>query len=153
MSANFKLTNMDGEEYLSRRGWECRWFGVFLHKISGPDPGKDLHDHPWNFWRFVIRGCYAESFDGVAQNKYRYGYTKRRTIKRWSMSRLKLGTAHAIRYVAPNTWTLVIHGRKRNEWGFYTMSSFTHHREYSGLRREITTTYRGRDVRKHAPVS
>ena len=44
------------EDYLTR--WhlipENNRFNVFLHRMNAPDPGRALHDHPWNFTTYVL---------------------------------------------------------------------------------------------------
>ena len=43
-----------GTNYLER--WHLiprnRFFNVYLHKFSGPDSCRELHDHPW--WNLSI---------------------------------------------------------------------------------------------------
>lgn len=42
------LRGPDGSTFLRRRGIEHeRLGGLLLHFLDGPDPGLDLHDHPW----------------------------------------------------------------------------------------------------------
>lgn len=50
----------DGRTFLRRRGVDLRWFGVLVHQIDAPDPGIDLHDHPWPFVSIILRGGYTE---------------------------------------------------------------------------------------------
>lgn len=57
-----RLTLLDRADrpFLVRRGIDVRLFGIYLHEIAGPDPGLDMHDHPWPFATWVIRGGYSE---------------------------------------------------------------------------------------------
>lgn len=45
------------------------WFAVYLHKIGTPDMRPTLHDHPWPFVAFVLRGGYVEQVPTDDQQK------------------------------------------------------------------------------------
>lgn len=104
-----------GRTFLDRWGVECRWFGVFLHHIAGPDPGIDIHDHPWPFVTLILRGGYSERAADIREP----WMTTFRRWPRWSIHRMPLTIAHRILRADPGTWTLVIRGRKSRDWGFY----------------------------------
>lgn len=56
----------DGRTFLRRRGVEhARVGGILIHRIDAPDPGLDLHDHPWPFVSIVLRGGYREDYAQV----------------------------------------------------------------------------------------
>lgn len=129
----------DGEPFLDRWGivWD-RLGGFYVHHIVGPDPGMDLHDHPWSFVTVVLRGGYFEhvlesrqAMESVAEvsriGRY-WGWrevidvTKPngiRTRRLPSVHRMPLHLAHRIVAVDRNTWTLVLRGPTRREWGFF----------------------------------
>lgn len=104
-----------GRLFLDRWGIECRWFGVFLHHIAGPDPGLDLHDHPWPLVSVILRGGYREDVADTREPWMMHG----RTWHRGSVHRMPLTACHRITRVRPRTWTLVVRGRKARTWGFY----------------------------------
>ena len=83
------------------------WFGIMFHRIFRPDRQRDLHDHPWNFLSFVLRGSYIEDSP--------HGVKLRRWINwKWAEDR------HSICEVSRSpVWTLVFTGRKRRTWGFW----------------------------------
>lgn len=55
------LRRADGEIYLDRWGIAHeRVGGLFLHRMAAPDPGIDLHDHPWWFVAVALWGGYTE---------------------------------------------------------------------------------------------
>ena len=110
-----RLRRPDGVIYLDRWGWECRFFGVFVHRMDGPDPGRDLHDHPWTFWSFVAKGGYCE--DRAAQRDP--DKTTLHGRSRWSVKVMRLDECHSVTVVDAPTWTIVLHGPKRRDWGFY----------------------------------
>lgn len=149
MSARFRLRRIDGKLFLERWGFECPWFGVFLHHIEAPDPTPDLHDHPWPFGSFILKGGYTEQrcatkdaqhlaqtdhFDRPGLPPGARGYENKR--KRWSWKTIDLATCHTITDVPESTWTLVFRGPKRKDrqWGFFTREGFVDKDEYDATR-------------------
>jgi hypothetical protein len=144
----FTLTTAEGDTYLDRlRIVETPWFGVYLHRLGTPDPGVDLHDHPWPFVSVILRGGYHEA---VAETRLAPEYARRaeampmadfmrgfpRTWRAGSVHRLRLTQCHRITGLlrAP-TWTLILVGRRQQPWGFYTPAGFVDHRDYDELGR------------------
>lgn len=37
-----------------------RWFNLFLHYIAMSDDDRFCHDHPWDFWTFILKNGYLE---------------------------------------------------------------------------------------------
>ena len=63
-----------GRPFLRRRGIEHpRVGGVLVHALDGPDPGLDLHDHPWSFVTIVLRGGYSEKVATIGSYRYQPG--------------------------------------------------------------------------------
>ena len=133
----------NGEVFLDRFGVGTRWFGVYVHRIVAPDPGLDLHDHPWPFVSLILRGAYVEQYADAreaarlaafAEDPARPAGTgnrgRLRTWGRWSVHRLPLTIAHRIAVVEPHTWTLVLRGRKSRSWGFYLPDGYVDQRSY-----------------------
>jgi hypothetical protein len=58
----FPPSKIIGENYLSR--WHLlprnRWFNIYLHKFTGSDDDRALHDHPWHSVSFLLAGKLAE---------------------------------------------------------------------------------------------
>lgn len=146
----------DGRTFLDRWGL-CheRWGGFYVHHIAGPDPGKDLHDHPWAFVTIILRGGYTEHYarcpDGpngagryVHPSKIEACYMAEIAerwpdtctagfVRRWrwlSVHRMPLGAAHRIVDARPGTWTLVLRGPTRRTWGFYLPTGWVAWTEY-----------------------
>lgn len=121
MIARLRLCRDDGTLYLERWGVEWKSLGgVFVHRMSAPDPGVDLHDHPWPFLALILRGGYTETRANV-----RLPWLKRRRQNRTGSLRLmRLDEAHTIdRLNGRTSWSLVIHGRNLRRWGFYVPHS------------------------------
>src|SRR3954452_12681330 len=101
----FEVPNYDSDgNYLTRwRIVQTPWFGVFLHRFDGPDPRPTLHDHPWNFVSFVVRGGYTERrldpADMTVNEHHRVG----------RVNVMRTHDAHAIvRLWRVPTWTLML---------------------------------------------
>lgn len=129
-----------GRSFLRRHGIDLRLFGIYVHHIDAPDPGMDLHDHPWPFVSLILRGGYrelwapareasdwakiSEAWDGV------YLTGVERSWRRWSIHRVRLTDAHRIIDAEPGTVTLVLRGLKSRDWGFYPPGGYVSQREY-----------------------
>jgi len=104
--------------YLRRlRIVECPLFGLYIHWIKLPDSGLHPHDHPWPFLSIVARGGYTESVHTNVAN-LRAWMTRRRRL--FSAQVFPLDHAHHIDEVKPHTITVVMRGRRRKSWGFWT---------------------------------
>lgn len=103
------IRNRSGEVYLRRlRIVSSPWFGVFLHRIYSPDEDRAEHDHPWDFWSFILCGWYQEHCEGVY-------------FKRVWCNFKRAEDQHRITWLSRRpVWTLVFHGRRRRVWGFHT---------------------------------
>lgn len=121
--------------YLDRRGIaHPKVGGILLHKIGGPDPGRDLHDHPWTFWSLVLKGGYLEERQAtdeailLARTRFALPWVEAR--KRWSIRKMDLGDCHRIDVALPGTWTLLLIGPVRRGWGFYTANGYVPESDY-----------------------
>lgn len=104
-----------GTLYLRRlRIIQTPYFFVYLHETRNPDEDYDLHDHPWVFWTWVLKGGYTEYFRPTKTAVQRL-----RRHERWSFMKMPLSGFHRIikLYDTP-TYTLVFGGRRVREWGF-----------------------------------
>jgi hypothetical protein len=121
------IPNPDGSPYINRfRILMTPWFSMYLHHIYTADLDRDLHDHPFNFTSTILRGGYIES---VANN----ADPKRTAIKgwpTWSAHKMPLTKCHRIELVQKNTVSLILVGRRRGSWGFYTDQGYVEHDQY-----------------------
>lgn len=135
-----RLTLRHGDDvFLDRWGIDVRLFGVYVHRIAAPDPGLDLHDHPWPFVSLVLCGGYTEEvadtrktalFALLADVIDGAGRGHRRSWRAGSVHRIRLTEAHRIIAARPHTWTLVVRGVKSRQWGFYPPSGWVSQLEY-----------------------
>lgn len=116
-----------GQVFIRRRGIDLRLFGIYWHRLDGPDPGLDLHDHPWSAVSLILSGGYTERWAEVRAP----GLEEKHTFRRGQVRRLRATEIHTITAVKPGTWTLVLRGprrptipvgdnpKKAAAWGFY----------------------------------
>lgn len=105
------------------------WFGIYVHHIVAPDRDQDPHDHPWRFGSLVLKGWYNEELHPIPhvmplkKEPWRY--------RRWSWHTMPREQAHRIVELSPGgVWTLVLVGRRRGTWGFFTPFGFVDWKEY-----------------------
>ncbi len=123
---------IDDVLYLSRfQILKTPWFSIKLHWFHRPDPDRDLHDHPWAFVSFILRGGYTELINYLPScplsimHKHIRWFNFKNTV-----------TSHRVITIKPGTLTLVITGPKKKSWGFYDeeTSDFTHWRDYDKVK-------------------
>jgi hypothetical protein len=111
------------------QGESYRW-AVYIHKFLRSDAERDLHDHPFNFWSFVMSGMYCE-----IHSHPRSLFDKRFGIrKRFTCAYRPAVFSHRILISKP-CWTFVVRGPKIREWGFWTIDGWVHNEEYANDRR------------------
>lgn len=139
-----RLRDSNGGIVLDRWGLAVdRVGGVLLHYMNAPDPGVDLHDHPWDFFSIVLWGHYDEwridtriapQMADIAKGVDHYdvctpGVEEHRG---WlSVKRLRLDEAHkTVRISRFGCVSLCFRGPRRRSWGFYTPSGYIDERTY-----------------------
>ena len=97
------------------------WFGIYMHAIFLPDRDPWMHDHPWSFVSIVLKGGYLEGLGNGVRHRWRAG----------SIHRLRHVDAHAIRSLDRTpTWTLILRGPRRRDWGYHTDQGWVDHATY-----------------------
>lgn len=116
-----------------------RWVNLYLHKFERSDEDRALHDHPWNFWSFVVKGSYWEitEWERTLRKRWSLAYRNAEHPHRvqllWRGSHLptvktpdggEKATCHCDDEVADPrcthpVWTIVLTGPKIREWGFH----------------------------------
>lgn len=109
-------------DYLVRwRLVQTPWFGIFLHKILMIDNDINLHDHPWNFVTWIIKGAYLEERDG-----------KQYSWDQGSIHKMSIGSFHKISHLwRVPTWSLVFVGPRKRQWGYQTKDGWVPRSEYN----------------------
>lgn len=110
-----------GENYLSR--WHIiprnPWFNIYLHKFSGSDDDRALHDHPWWSVSVLLKGRLLERYshhDGFLEDS--------RFVRRFLPVFRRATFAHRLVLVRGPAWTIFITGPRRREWGFWCMDRY-----------------------------
>ena len=110
------LVYENGQPYLAR--W-ILWFGATLrlHCFYKGDDDRAYHDHPWWFVTIPLRS-YEEVTPALGTSLVKRGRPHFRRAQH----------RHIVRLIAPApVWTLIVTGRKCQEWGFWQGQQFTHH--------------------------
>ena len=90
--------------------FECRWFRVYLHKLTAPKSDGLTHDHPWHFWALILWGGYWEI--------ERCG----RRVWRGPLSLLyRTARFHHSVVTPPGTtnWSICLMSRRKRDWKFF----------------------------------
>lgn len=122
----FMIPAPDGRDYLERlalhgdlprRPVQHRW-NLYLHRILLDDQDRHLHNHPWEWcYSLVLAGGYTEQ--RLREWRLTGALTDRRRMRPFSINRLGREDYHRIIGLhGKEVWTLVLAGRKGNEWGF-----------------------------------
>jgi hypothetical protein len=126
-------------------------FSIKLHHFLPNADDRDVHDHPWAFWTFVLRGSYDDMKEcPVCEGKgeelrfagrWDGGLVPCRTCngervvlrERMMPGKLRFRPAehnHRTR-VGPNgCWTIVVTGDRVRQWGFWRLGRFWTHKQY-----------------------
>lgn len=83
------------------------WFGAYLHRFDNPDV-RQLHDHPWPFVSFILRGGYEEV--------RAYGHAPVRV--RWYNVKRSTDLHYIAKLLHRPTWTLIFVGPRVRTWGY-----------------------------------
>lgn len=93
-------------------------FGIMLHKFCRSDYDRALHDHPWTFISFILRGGYWEQTE-TGRKWYAPGSILYRPAE-WK---------HRVIITQPS-WSLVVVFRRRRKWGFWVNEKWCWWRKY-----------------------
>lgn len=120
---SFRIPNGDDltKDYLVRlRILQTPWFGIMLHRMYTPDTRAVLHDHPWPFVSFILRGGYTEYVPGpgASSPESLSPYAVPRKINRINIKRFNNSYHWIAELDRVPTWTLVFTGRRRRVWGY-----------------------------------
>ena len=121
---HFVITSKKGNVHFRRwRLIETRWFNIYIHQILRADEDKDMHDHPWSFWSIILKGGYIE-------------FTKDGSIRRTFLdcAYRKYNFPHKIGVVIWPTWSFVITGPRKPNWGYHTKSGWIEKEMYRELK-------------------
>ena len=99
---------------------ESDLFSIYLHYFTQPDNDPWEHDHPWDFFVFILKGGYKEQTNNVV-------HTRNPGFMRF----IKAEHRHKILELNKKSSTsLAICGRRRREWGYHTDNGWVSQIEY-----------------------
>lgn len=128
------MDRINNEPYLERyyvflkdRNWFP--FNVFLHKFLKSDP-DEVHDHPWNYATFILKGGYWEWVPVFDRQGQMTG-----EIAKWrGAGHFRICDANSYHRIeidpSTETWTLFMPMWKRKDWGFWTRKGWVQHEQY-----------------------
>lgn len=107
---------------------------IRVHHWSASDDPRHMHDHPWWFLTFVVRGGYTDvSTQGVpclAPEDCPYDCEKKPCLERVETRRDHLRApavrfrpalhAHTVEIDEGGCWTVMLTGKHSRDWGFHT---------------------------------
>lgn len=102
-----------------------RLFNVYLHQFLRSDDDRALHDHPWLWCSWLLRGDYTEH--RIKEG----GVHVRREFSAGSVRLALPRTAHRIEVRLPGTWTLFFTGPVVRDWGFHCPAGWRHWRAFT----------------------
>lgn len=120
-----------------------KWLNLYLHKFQHDDDDRALHDHPWWFISWMLKGSYVEIVQSPPA-----GWP---AIARGWLSIAFRPATHAHRVVLPRDsegqpipcWTLILTGPVIREWGFWCPKGWRSWREYTAGVEDYGQTGRG----------
>ena len=147
----FRITGTAGPEdvYLIRYYViRSSWFNFYIHIFLRSDR-DDMHDHPWDFCTYLVRGAYIERkwnfkerrTDVIFRSNWPdigYGEEKQNRLvfrKATDLHQVMTPEQYSLSRINEAPMTLFFSGPKRREWGFVRQSTrqWVHWKEYLGL--------------------
>ncbi len=109
--------------------WATGYTSIRLHWIRRADHDRDMHNHPFNYRTFILKGFYAEEYDtGHGINGYRW-------VHRGQSATGSEDKFHRIDIVpTEGVWTLFCMTRNMNHWGFNHEGTFIKSTRYFRMR-------------------
>ena len=116
------IREIDAKHHIPSRAetYINNWSNIYLHKISGSDDDRALHDHPWLNISIILRGSYIEI------------YHDKEVIRTAGSIVFRRGnTAHRLAVNGGTVWSLFITGPKYREWGFRCSAGWKHWKKFT----------------------
>lgn len=108
-------------------------FSIRIHKWLRSDDKRYMHNHPWWFYTFVLKGSYIDVSDDIAA--YEQGdidrevgwenhiiekpWRRRDHLKQFSFRYRSANHTHYVEIPKGGCWTILITGKPLNKWGFW----------------------------------
>ena len=129
LMASFDIPCRDSLYLRRLRIIQTPWFGVYIHEMQAEDDAH-LHDHPWNFYSFILKGGYKEYFSERMDLTFTQSWIAREW-PRWSGHYVRAVEGHRIVHLSEiPTYTLVFVGKRQRNWGFWVDGEWIHWENY-----------------------
>lgn len=109
-----------GETFYRWTLFTFRGYKIFLHKLDAPNWHPQCHDHPWDFWAFIIWPGYWEKLDPKQKLKNTGQHCGGNVYWRRPLTILYRPAASKHNVITPigtPNWSLVIVTPKKRGWG------------------------------------
>lgn len=127
------INGPDEKPYLERYHLLRLPFGyrVYLHRFVASDPGRGLHNHPWNHAvSWVLSGYYSEVRMKGPRENYRL---KTRRVSAGGFNLIGGSVFHRINVdEGKECWSLFMHGPRAKDWGFLRGPDYLRHEQVVG---------------------
>lgn len=100
--------------------WVFIFFGyaIRIHKWLRSDDARYLHDHPWWFYTFVLKGSYTDVYEDND------GTRKEDHLKRFDFRYRSSSHKHYVKVPKEGCITILFTGKPIRKWGFYIEDKF-----------------------------
>lgn len=106
----------DGRHYMRRHHLDTH---TRIHELLVDDPGRDYHDHPWDYTTRILHGSYREHTPAGTTDHHPGAVLHRRAEQ-----------PHRLELLDGPVLTLFVAGPVRRRWGFHTDHGWVHWRDY-----------------------
>lgn len=139
-----EIRSKAGELHFKRwRVIETPWFNIYIHYIAKSDEDEHLHEHPWNFRTFVLKGGYKHRVIRPVADMAHFRniyHEETETVLPFHSVNMRWMDLHKVELFAP-TWSLVFTGPRINDgWCYYVDGKLIHHTEYRRLKNVSKTS-------------
>lgn len=132
--------------YLKRWVLNFGKFAIRLHHWMGSDDPRNMHDHAWDFYTFVIKGGYTDvgecnycegdggwgnNMSGITYCSFCHGNREiKEHLGRWSFKYRPAHHKHTVQTDPGGAWTILFNGPHIRKWGFWVDGKFMKVRQY-----------------------
>jgi hypothetical protein len=101
--------------------------GLYIQKLIRLEKAQHLHDYPWRWGRFILKGQFIETSRKENSSKVAKEEIARFHLTPYSSSRL----AHSQALITQEpVWMLFWHGKYKHHWGFWINNEKVYWKEY-----------------------
>jgi hypothetical protein len=138
------LKDLDGSDYMNR--WRIvdegtiggrilealtGYSSIRLHHICRPDQDRDLHNHPFEYRTFILRGHYSEVYQEPNTINGEMTEQGHRWVHTGGTATGGPGKRHRIDLVSNGgVWTFFMMSRNTERWGFFVNNKFVESTRY-----------------------